>query len=66
MQITVNSNAIDIGASCTISELIEQLGLDAKRIAIEHNRTILSPEQFSTITLSADDCIEIVNFVGGG
>lgn len=66
MQIIVNSKPVTISANCTISVLIEQLGLDVKRIAIEHNRVILAPEQFSTTTLDSGDCVEIVNFVGGG
>lgn len=66
MQIIVNSKPVSVSENCSMSQLIEQLNLDAKRIAIEYNREILAPEQFSTITLNNNDCVEIVNFVGGG
>jgi sulfur carrier protein len=66
MQIIINSKPVDVAVNCTISELIEQLDLDIKRIAIEYNREILSPEQFYTTIMNDNDCIEIGNFVGGG
>ncbi|MDY0189542.1 MAG: sulfur carrier protein ThiS [Desulfuromonas sp.] len=66
MQIIVNSKPIEVAVNCTISALVEQLNLDIKRIAIEYNREILSPEQFHTTIMNDNDCIEIVNFVGGG
>ncbi|OQY25496.1 MAG: thiamine biosynthesis protein ThiS [Desulfobacteraceae bacterium 4572_35.2] len=66
MEITVNNQQRTVDTSTTLSALIDEMGLDDKRIAIEYNRDILSREQFSTITLQAGDTIEIVNFVGGG
>ncbi|OQY18906.1 MAG: thiamine biosynthesis protein ThiS [Desulfobacteraceae bacterium 4572_35.1] len=66
MQIIVNNQAVNVANNSTIIDLINQLELDAQRIAIEHNRVILAPDQFDSLTLCADDNIEIVNFVGGG
>lgn len=66
MEITINSQQRTVDTGTTLTALIDEMGLDDKRIAIEYNRDILSREQFSTITLQAGDSIEIVNFVGGG
>ncbi|MBW2184898.1 MAG: sulfur carrier protein ThiS [Deltaproteobacteria bacterium] len=66
MEITINSQKRTVDAGTTLSALIDEMGLDDKRIAIEYNREILAREQFATITLHAGDTIEIVNFVGGG
>lgn len=66
MEITINSQPRTVNTGTSLSALIEEMGLDDKRIAIEYNRDILMRDQFSTITLKTGDIIEIVNFVGGG
>ena len=66
MNVTVNNQLKSIAEGTTLSDLIQQMGLNEKRIAIEYNRIILSREQFADTILCADDKIEIVNFVGGG
>lgn len=66
MEITINSQLRTVAEGTTLSQLIEQMGLDEKRLAVEYNRDILSRDQFASITLQADDTIELVNFVGGG
>lgn len=66
MEITVNNQPKTVGDGDTLTDLIQQLGLNEKRIAIEYNRDILSREQFGDIILQTDDNIEIVNLVGGG
>lgn len=66
MNVTINSQARTINTAMTLSALLDEMGLDDKRIAIEYNRDILTREQFPTITLQEGDNIEIVNFVGGG
>jgi len=66
MNVTINNQVRSIETATTLSALIDEMGLDDKRIAIEYNRDILTREQFPTITLQDGDTIEIVNFVGGG
>lgn len=66
MNVTVNNQQKSIDEGTTLAALIQQMGLNEKRIAIEYNRIILSREQFADTILCADDTIEIVNFVGGG
>ncbi len=64
--ITLNGEKRDIKKDSTISNLINDLGLDTKKIAIERNLEIISVGDFDkTIILEADK-IEIVHFIGGG
>lgn len=50
----------------TIKQLIIQLGLENRRLIIEHNGTVILPEQYSKTLLTDRDRIEIIHFVGGG
>lgn len=52
--------------STTVSSLIAELGLSGKKIAVELNKEIVSRNTFETVTLSAGDTLEIIQFVGGG
>jgi len=42
------------------------MGLKSDRVAVELNRDIVPREQWEKTSLSADDRLEIVHFVGGG
>jgi thiamine biosynthesis protein ThiS len=42
------------------------LGLDAARVAIEHNGTIVPQDCFAATALNDGDRLEVVQFVGGG
>jgi thiamine biosynthesis protein ThiS len=46
--------------------LLDQLEIDARRVAIEHNLTIIKRHRFPEVIVSDGDQVEIVNFVGGG
>jgi thiamine biosynthesis protein ThiS len=50
----------------TLADLVAELGLRAKRIAVEVNRDIVPREEYEQCRLHAGDEIEIVHFVGGG
>ena len=49
-----------------ISELIDELGLKAERLAVEVNRRIVRRAEWPSTTLREGDKVEIVHFVGGG
>ena len=66
MKITLNGDPFEVAGSLTISELLAQLQVDARRVAVEHNLVVLKRNAFETTRLSDDDEVEIVNFVGGG
>jgi thiamine biosynthesis protein ThiS len=66
VKILLNGDPFEIPASPTVSELLAQLDIDARRVAIEHNTVVLKRHAFDTTRLQDGDEVEIVNFVGGG
>ena len=48
------------------TRLLEQLHIDSRRVAVEHNFIVLKRTAYDTTTLAEGDQVEIVNFVGGG
>ena len=66
MQITVNGETVDIADGATLTALIEQLGLNPKKVAVERNLEIAPKSLYAEIALAEGDRIEIVQFVGGG
>ena len=65
MQMHINGRERDVAAS-DIAALLQELGLDATRVAVELNRTIVLQANFVQTPMAAGDIIEIVQFVGGG
>ena len=66
LQITLNGDPHEVAAPLTVAELLAQLDIDPRRVAVEHNLTVLKREKFSTMMVQDGDTVEIVNFVGGG
>jgi thiamine biosynthesis protein ThiS len=50
----------------TVLELLDRLSIDPRRVAVEHNLTIIKRDRYATTTIGEGDEVEIVNFVGGG
>ena len=66
MTITLNGDPFDVAGPLTVSELLAQLEIDSRRVAVEHNLVVLKRAAFDQTIVNAGDQIEIVNFVGGG
>ncbi len=66
MHITANGKQVEIPAEDSVQALLDQLGMDAARVAVEHNRAILLRSRFAATLLAPGDQVEIVQFVGGG
>jgi thiazole synthase len=64
--IRLNGEPFEVSSALTISELLAQLGIDPRRVAVEHNLTVLKRAAFDTVRVAEGDEVEIVNFVGGG
>jgi thiamine biosynthesis protein ThiS len=62
----LNGDRFDIGGPLTVGDLLAQLDLDARRVAVEHNLVIVKRAAFAETTIDEGDEVEIVNFVGGG
>ena len=65
MQLHVNGDAIEFSGK-TILDLLEQLQLQGRRLAVEVNRDIIPKGKHAAFVLSANDKIEIVHAIGGG
>lgn len=64
--LTINGIAQQLHASSNMAELIVELKLTGKRIAVERNGEIVPRSQFNTTPLQPNDQLEIVVAVGGG
>lgn len=65
MNIQVNGEPHQVAAA-TISELIAELGLDPRKVAVERNLEIVPKSLHGHTALAEGDRIELVQFVGGG
>lgn len=66
MHITLNGDRYDLDRPLSVAELLAKLAIDPRRVAIEHNLTILKRDRFPQVVVDDGDTVEIVNFVGGG
>ena len=66
MDIMINGKTRDMPDSCTVSHLINELGLADKRLAIEVNMEIVPRSTFEQHRLLSGDKVEIVGAIGGG
>ncbi len=66
MKIILNGEEKFLTQRLSVSELILDLDLDVKKIAVEKDLEIVNPEQFSEVMLDEGSRVEIVHFIGGG
>lgn len=66
MKILVNGETKKFEKELNLSDLLRELDLPSKLIAIELNKNVVRKKDWENIKLSDDDKIEIVHFVGGG
>lgn len=66
MNIRLNGEHRPITAGLTVSALIEELGYQDKRIAVERNGEIVPRSAHPDTELNDGDTLEIVVAVGGG
>lgn len=66
MQISVNGQPHQVADGATIAQLLEQLRLAAKYVAVEVNLQLVPRGQHTEHRLSEGDRLEIVTLVGGG
>ncbi len=66
ISITVNGETRQIAAGASLSDLLAQLGLDTRKVAVERNLEIVPRSSYPATALAAGDQLEIVHFIGGG
>ncbi len=65
MILKINGDNLETSAQ-TLKELLEEIKMEPKRVAVEVNLNIVKKADYSVFNLKDGDTIEIVNFVGGG
>ena len=65
MKVTINGEEHTVRAS-TLGALIDELGLDRRKIAVELNFSIVPRSLHGETPISDGDRLELVQFVGGG
>jgi thiamine biosynthesis protein ThiS len=66
IQISVNGDEMSVPTGSTLADLLRQLALDQRRVAVEHNLRVVPKVEHATLRLNHGDTLEIVTFVGGG
>ncbi|HXH24606.1 MAG TPA: sulfur carrier protein ThiS [Vicinamibacterales bacterium] len=66
MVITLNGERFELEQPLSIDALLAKLEIDPRRVAVEHNLTVLKRHRYGEVMLQDGDQVEIVNFVGGG
>jgi thiamine biosynthesis protein ThiS len=66
IKIKVNGKFKYISENFKILDLVKNLKIPIKKVAIEINQEIIDKKNISKISLKKNDKIEIVHFIGGG
>ena len=66
IEIKVNGKFKHVNENYKISDLVKDLNIPLKKVAIELNQEIIDKKKTSKIILKKNDNIEIVHFIGGG
>ena len=66
MRVTINGEPREFPAPLPLLQLLETLGLDPRKIALERNLEIVPRSTYPQTEVSDGDELEIVHFIGGG
>ena len=66
MDIAINGTVRRIESPCTVSELIDQLGLNPAGVAVAVNQSVVPRSNRVRHALMPFDSVEIIQAVGGG
>ena len=66
MNIFVNQKKIVASKESTIINILENLDIENKYLAVEVNETILPKSEYDKYIIQENDKIEIINAIGGG
>ena len=64
--IHLNGDLRRVTVGVTIAEMLHELGLDPRKVAVERNLGIVPRSTFGEVRVHEGDAFEIVHFVGGG
>jgi thiazole synthase len=64
--IRVNGELQQVSGGISIAAMLEKLGLDRRKVAVERNLEIVPRAMLGEVPVADGDAYEIVHFVGGG
>ena len=66
IEIKVNGKIRLVPVKYSLFDLVKNIKIPIKKVAIELNQEIIDKKKINRIILKKDDKIEIVHFIGGG
>lgn len=66
IEIQLNGKTHRLQKSLNVSQLLNSLMINKKKVAIEINGEVLSKDNYDSYRVKQNDVIEIVTFIGGG
>ena len=66
MTIFINGEARKIDGISNLSALLDAFELPKQRVAVELNKSVVRKQDWETTSITENDKIEVVHFVGGG
>lgn len=66
MTVSVNGERREIARATNVAELVDELGLPAPAILVEHNGLALRRDEWPMRPLAEGDRIELIRIVAGG
>lgn len=66
MEVVVNGEARQFPDGMTVTQLLEEMALTGKRLAVEVNLEIVPRSTYAEHRLQSGDRVEIVHAIGGG
>ena len=66
LAVRINGENRHMPGGITIAQMLNELGLDPQRVAVERNLEIVARSTLGDVCVEDGDDFEIVHFVGGG
>ena len=66
VHLSLNGEIEILPAGLTVALLLDRLGLDRRKVAVERNEQIVPRSLYDATALAEGDQLEIVHFIGGG
>ncbi len=66
MQVVLNGENRVLTPGLSVAGLLQELGIEGRKVAVERNLEIVPKSTFATTLLADGDRLEIVHFIGGG
>ncbi len=63
---TIDGENRSFGRPLTVAHLLERIGLDGRKVAVEPNHDIVQKSNYAGIGLHEGNKLVVVHFVGGG